>query len=94
MRDHAKYLEVAYGSSERRTCQVLAFGRSMCRFKSVAVEQAAMRMRLLTIVDKFTRESLAIKVAASIGGQSVVEVLHQLMKEHYTPETIQVDNGP
>ena len=53
-----------------------------------------MRIRLLTIVDNFARETLAIKVAASIGGQSVVEVLHQLMKEHYTPKTIQVDNGP
>ena len=35
------------------------------------------RVRLLTIVDDFTRESLAIKVAASIGGQDVVEVLHR-----------------
>ena len=33
------------------------------------------RIRLLTIVDNFTRESLVIKVAASIGGQGVVEVL-------------------
>ena len=52
------------------------------------------RIRLLTIVDNFTRESLAIKVAASIGGQGVVEVLHQLMKEHRIPKTIRVDNGP
>ena len=46
MRDHAKYLQVAYGSSERRTCQVLTFGRSTCRYESVAAEQAALRMRL------------------------------------------------
>ena len=30
------------------------------------------RIRLLTIVDNFTRESLAIKVAASIKGEAVV----------------------
>ncbi len=32
MRDHAKYLQVAYGSSERRVCQVLTLGRSTCRY--------------------------------------------------------------
>ena len=52
------------------------------------------RIRLLTIVDNFTRESLAIKVAASIGGQGVVEVLHRLMKQYRMPKTIRVDNGP
>ena len=52
------------------------------------------RIRLLTIVDNFTRESLAIKVVASIGGQGVVEVLHQLMQRHRMPKTIRVDNGP
>ena len=52
------------------------------------------RIRLLTIVDNFTRESLAIKVAACIGGQGVVEVLHQLMQRHRLPKSIRVDNGP
>ncbi len=46
MRDHARYLQVAYGSSERRTCEVLTFGRSTCRYESVAAEQAALRMRI------------------------------------------------
>ena len=52
------------------------------------------RIRLLTIVDNFTRESLAIKVAASIGGQGVVELLHRLMQQHRLPRTIRVDHGP
>ena len=52
------------------------------------------RIRLLRIVDNFTRESLAIKMAASIGGQGVVEVLNQLMQQHRLPKTIRVDNGP
>ena len=30
MRDHAKYLQVDFGSSERRACEVLAFGWSTC----------------------------------------------------------------
>ena len=53
------------------------------------------RIRLLTIVDNFTRESLAVKEAASIGGQGVVELLQvQLMRQHRMPKTIRVDNGP
>ena len=52
------------------------------------------RIRLLTIVDNFTRESLAVKVAACIGGPDVVEILHQLMQQHRLPGTIRVDHGP
>ena len=52
------------------------------------------RIRLLTIVDNFTRESLAIEVDASIGGQRVVEVLSRLNQERGRPQTIRVDNGP
>ena len=46
MRDHAKHLQVAYGSSERRACQVLTLGRSTYRYESVATEQAALRIRI------------------------------------------------
>ena len=46
MRDHARYLQVSYGSRERRTCEVLTFGRSTCRYESVAAKQAALRMRI------------------------------------------------
>ena len=52
------------------------------------------RIRLLTIVDNFSRESLAIEVDQRIGGQRVVEVLMQLGKERGLPKTIRVDNGP
>ena len=43
------------------------------------------QIRVLTIVDNFTRESLAIKVAASIKGEGAVEILHQLMRKHRLP---------
>jgi putative transposase len=52
------------------------------------------RLRLLTLVDNFTRESLAIEVNDHIGGYKVVEVLMQLGKERKLPKTIRVDNGP
>ena len=37
------------------------------------------RIKLLTLVDHFTRESLAIEVDGSMGGQRVVEVLARLV---------------
>ena len=52
------------------------------------------RIRLLTLVDNFTRESLAIEVAMSIGGHRVVEVLRRVSEERGLPQTIRVDNGP
>lgn len=52
------------------------------------------RIRLLTLVDNFTRESLAIEVNDHIGGHKVVEVLMQIGRERHLPRTIRVDNGP
>jgi putative transposase len=52
------------------------------------------RIRLLTLVDNHTRESLAIHVAPRIRGLEVVEVLEQVSKEHGKPRAIRVDNGP
>ena len=180
MRGHAGYLQVAYGASQRRSCQVLTFGRSSCRYQSVADEQADLRMRirdlaqarvsygyrrihvllrregwkvnhkrvyrlyrleglrmrpkrprrhvscqrretrslagrpderwamdfmsdelfdgrrirLLTLVDHYSRESLAIEVDGSLGGRRVVEVLARLALAGRKPKTICMDNGP
>jgi putative transposase len=52
------------------------------------------RIRLLTLVDNFTRESLAIEVDNHLGGHRVVEVLQRLSKGRSLPRTIRVDNGP
>ena len=52
------------------------------------------RIRLLTIVDNHTRESLAIHVGHRIRGQEVVAVLERISDEHGLPKVIQVDNGP
>ena len=52
------------------------------------------RIRLLTLVDNFNRESLAIEVGEHIGSDRVVEILAQLSKQRDLPGRIQVDNGP
>jgi putative transposase len=52
------------------------------------------RIRLLTIVDNHTRESLAIQVSQRIRGCEVVQVLERVVKVHGKPQAIRVDNGP
>ena len=52
------------------------------------------RIRLLTLVDNFTRESPAIEVDGSLGGYRVVGVLARLALQGRIPKTIGVDNGP
>jgi len=52
------------------------------------------RIRLLTLVDNLTRESLAVEVDQHLGGHRVVEVLMKLQHERGLPKTIRVDNGP
>jgi putative transposase len=52
------------------------------------------RIRLLTLVDNFTRESLAIEVDQHLGGEKVVEILTLAALERGRPEKIQIDNGP
>lgn len=52
------------------------------------------RFRALTMVDHFTRESVAIEADTSLPGQRVTRVLNWLKLVHGLPETIVVDNGP
>ncbi len=52
------------------------------------------RFRLFTLVDNFTRESLAIEVDQGLGGRHVVEVLQRVGEKRPLPKTIRVDNGP
>ena len=51
------------------------------------------RFRLLTIVDHFTRESLAIEVDHRFTGHDVVGVLARISAGRGVPQTIRVDNG-
>ena len=51
------------------------------------------RIRLLTLVDNFSRVSPWIEVARSLTGKKVVEVLERIAFQHGLPKTIRVDHG-
>lgn len=52
------------------------------------------KLKCLTIVDEWTRESLAIDVAGSIRSKQVIELLAKLVSVYGAPRYIRSDNGP
>lgn len=52
------------------------------------------QLKCLTVIDEFTRECLAIDVAASIRSGRVIEVLSKLVSIHGAPKYLRSDNGP
>ena len=51
-------------------------------------------VRLLSVMDEYTRECLAIQAARSIRSPDVIETLAQLMLTRGVPDHIRSDNGP
>ncbi|MGH9707684.1 MAG: IS3 family transposase [Candidatus Acidiferrales bacterium] len=51
-------------------------------------------IRMLTLIDEYTRECLAIRVARRLGRYEVIEALADVMLFRGTPEHIRSDNGP
>ena len=51
-------------------------------------------VRLLTVIDEYTRECLAIRAERSIKSVDVIETLAGLMLRSGVPEHIRSDNGP
>lgn len=50
-------------------------------------------IRLLTVIDEFTRECLAIRVAYHLTSHDVLDVLSELFLTHSLPDYIRSDNG-
>ena len=51
-------------------------------------------LRVLTVVDVFTRQCLALETDTSLGSLRVIRVLEQIIAEHGAPQRIRSDNGP
>ena len=51
------------------------------------------KVKLLTVVDEYTRESLAIRTATSIKSNAVIETLSRLVAERGAPLYLRSDNG-
>ena len=51
-------------------------------------------VRILSVVDAFTRECLALEADTSLGSGRVTRVLDRLIDERGVPENVRSDNGP
>ncbi len=51
-------------------------------------------LRLLVLIDEYTRECLAIRVARRLGSNEVIDTLAEVMLWRGIPEHIRSDNGP
>jgi putative transposase len=51
-------------------------------------------LRVLAIVDAFTRECLALEVDTSLSSQRVTRTLQQVIEQRGRPQAIRCDNGP
>ncbi|MDP9311284.1 MAG: integrase core domain-containing protein, partial [Chloroflexota bacterium] len=52
------------------------------------------RLKILTVTDEFTRESLAIEVATRIRAGEVLQVLQRIIAHRGAPGYLRSDNGP
>jgi putative transposase len=51
-------------------------------------------IRILSVVDAYTRECLALEADTSLGSGRVIRVLERLVIERGAPESLRSDNGP
>jgi transposase InsO family protein len=52
------------------------------------------KLRILTVIDEYTRECLAVRVARRFKSHDVLYALSELFLEYGVPEHIRSDNGP
>jgi len=52
------------------------------------------RYKMLTVLDEYTRQALAVEVGTRMTAGDVLEILYGLFLRHGRPEHIRSDNGP
>lgn len=83
--------------ADRTVCRPLAATRPNHVWTYDFVHDACangQRLKILTLTDEFTRESLAIEVAPRMRTQQVIHVLEQVIRVRGTPAYLRSDNGP
>lgn len=86
MKQVVDYVVSSYGYSERRACQVTR--------QDFVHDQLSngQKFRMLTVVDVFSREALAIEIGRRLRGGHVVKVLNRLVRQRGAPRYLFADN--
>ena len=61
---------------------------------SAAEPRGGRKLRILTLIDEYTRECLALPVERRMGSRQVIQTLSEVMLWRGIPEHIRSDNGP
>ena len=69
----------------------MSYGRWTFQYDTTAEGRT---VKMLNVIDEFTREALAIDVDRSIDADSVVDVLDRLALTHGAPHYVRFDDGP
>ena len=83
--------------ADRRVCRSIAATQPNQVWTYDFVHDACangQRLKILTLTDEFTRESLAIEVATRMNAEQVIQVLDRVLRVRGTPGYIRSDNGP
>lgn len=83
-------------SSKQRKETVSAVRRNECWSMDFVADALfdGRRIRILTIVDNFTRENLNVSAKFRFKGVDVANTLDEVIRRYGIPKTIKVDNGP
>lgn len=84
------------GTSENGCVRKKAESRNQIWSYDFTMDQTAdgKRLKLMPVVDEYTRECLAIEVERSMTADDVISTLRYLFQVHGEPEFIRSDNGP
>jgi putative transposase len=84
---------------QRAQRQRLPQGQAICRNQKWSMDFVAQRLvddrwiRVLTVVDQFTRECLVLHADTGLSGKKVAAALDTIVAERGAPQSITVDNG-
>jgi putative transposase len=83
-------------ASVKREIKAAASSRNECWSMDFVSDQLFddRRLRVLVILENFTRECLALDASSRIHGIAVVTTLERITRIHGFPKRIKVDNGP
>lgn len=98
------YREMGLSLRRKKRKQLLRERKPMIRAVAVNQEWAmdfvtdslagGRHLRVLTIIDVFTRECLALETDTSIGSMRVIRALDRVIAERGVPRRLRCDNGP
>jgi transposase InsO family protein len=87
------YIEATGLGGKAQACRALGLARSGAYRLSHESEYSC-NLRILTLLDEYTRQCLAVHVAWSITAQDVITVVEATMTHYGKPRYIRSDNGP